>query len=73
MKNFQILPVPGNTEDKILSSLHVRDSNKDFAIIWSDGKITFVPSIDYYFEEVEYLIKIGSMFYTFFNNLKTAP
>lgn len=71
MKNFQIIPVPGNDEN-LKQSLHVRNNNKDFAIIFSDATITFNPQMDYLLEDLDYLIKIGSMFYTFYNNLKTT-
>lgn len=70
MTNFDIIPVPGNEEDKILPSLHIRSNGKDYAIIWADNKISFQP-YDYYAEEVTYLVKISSMFISFYNNLKT--
>lgn len=68
MKNYCILKHEGNEESK--PSLHVMVNQKLQVIIWCDGLLTFMPEIDYEIEELAYFIKIGQMFYSFFNNLK---
>ena len=74
MKNFKLTAIPGDTEDKIHPAIEISfttHKKKVFAKIYADNTITFNPELDYSFDELEYFLRIGNMFYTFYNNLKT--
>lgn len=71
MKPFNLIPVPGNADGKTCDSIRIENGRDALATVWRDGSITFNPKIDYFYEEVEAFLKIGYMFSTFFNNIKS--
>ncbi len=73
MKNFKIIAAEEVYEDgklESLASLKISEGKKHYATIWADNTITFNSEIDFGVEDVEFFLRVASMYTTFFNNLK---